>query len=253
MSTKLIVANWKMRPESADVAKKIISEINSKSRGFSGVKLVVCPPFIYLNEVSKVISTSKNITLGAQDVFIGDGVSHTGEVGIELLKKSKVKYILVGHSERRAGEDSDKIVKEKMLGSLKEGLKVILCVGERERNEHGDHFHEIKQQIEDAIIKLPKTFIKNLVIAYEPVWAIGKSESQAMKPEQLHEVTIFIKRLISDTLGVTEVKNIKILYGGSVTKNNSKEIIEKGNVDGLLIGRESLNPKNFLELIQNIK
>ncbi len=253
MSTKLIVANWKMNPKSADEAKDIISEINKKSKSFGDVKVVVCPPFIYLNEVSNVIAISNSIILGAQDVFIGSGVSHTGEVGIELLKRAKVKYIIVGHSERRAEDDTDLIVKEKMLGSLKAGFKVILCVGERERNEHGDHFHEIKQQIEDAIIKLPKKFIKNLVIAYEPVWAIGRPESEAIKPDQLQEITIFIKRLISDTLGAAEVKNIKILYGGSVTKNNSKEIIDRGGVDGLLIGRESLNPKNIVELIQDIK
>jgi len=160
---------------------------------------------------------------------------------------------LVGHSERRTTLDSNEVVKEKMLGSLKEGLKVILCVGEKERNERGDHYHEIKKQIEDAIIKLPKKLIKNLIIAYEPVWAIGRSEGEAIKPDQLHEITIFIKRLISDVLGAKEVRKIKILYGGSVTKNNFKEIIEKGNVDGLLIGRESLKVENFLELIKEIK
>ena len=252
MATKLIVANWKMRPESVDQAKEIISEINKKSKSFGDVKLVVCPPFIYLNEVAKVIATSKNVTLGAQDVFIGEGASHTGEVGIELLKKAKVKYVLAGHSERRAGTDSDAVVKEKMLGSLKEGLKVILCVGEKERNEHGDHYNEVKKQIEDALIKFPKKFIKNIIIAYEPVWAIGRPENEAIKPDQLHEITIFIKRLLSDILGAKEMPKVKILYGGSVTKNNSREIIEKGNVDGLLIGRESLKVDNFIELIKEI-
>lgn len=205
MQTKLVVANWKMNPGSADEAKEIIIEINKKSKSFGDVRLVVCPPFIYLNEVSEVIAKSKKIILGAQDIFIGEGVSHTGEVGVKLLKKAGVKYILVGHSERRAILDSDKIVKEKMLGSLKEGFKVILCVGEKERNEHGDHYHEVKRQIEDAIIKLSKKFIKNLIIAYEPIWAIGRPENEAIKPDQLHEITIFIKRLISDILGAKEV------------------------------------------------
>ncbi len=253
MSTKLIVANWKMNPKSAEDAKKIITEIDKKSKGFGDVRLIVCPPFIFLNEVSKIIRSSKKIVLGAQDVFIGQGVSHTGETGIELLKKSGVKYILVGHSERRATSDSDEVVKEKMLGSLKEGLKVILCVGEKERNEHGDHYNEIREQIEDAIIKLPKKLIKNLIIAYEPVWAIGRPENEAIKSDQLHEITIFIKRLISDFLGAKEVEKVKILYGGSVTKNNFKEIIEKGNIDGLLIGRESLKVDNFIRLIREIK
>jgi triosephosphate isomerase len=252
MDTKLIVANWKMNPASADQAREIINEIKRKSKSFRNVNLVICPPFIFLNEVSEVISSSKRIFLGAQDVFIGQGVSHTGEVGVKLLKKTGVKYILVGHSERRAVLDNDQIVKEKMLGSLKEGLKVILCVGEKERNEHGDHYHEVKKQIEDAITKLPKKLIKNLIIAYEPVWAIGRPENEAIKPDQLHEITIFIKRLISDILGAKEVKKVKILYGGSVTKNNFKQIVERGNVDGLLIGRESLKTDNFLKLINEI-
>lgn len=252
MGNKIIVANWKMNPGSAEKAKEIITEISKKSKSFKDISLVVCPPFIYLNEVSNVISSNKKIILGAQDVFIGQGVSHTGEVGVDMLKKSGVKYVLVGHSERRALLDNDEVVKEKMLGSLKNGLKTILCVGEKERNEHGDHYHEVKKQIEDALIKFPKKYIKNLIIAYEPVWAIGRPENEAIKPDQLHEITIFIKRLISDILGAKEVENIKILYGGSVTKNNAKEIIEKGNVNGLLIGRESLKVENFVELIKEL-
>ena len=252
MSTKLIVANWKMNPASSEEAKEIITEINKKSKNFGDVRLVVCPPFVFLNEVAGVISQSKKIFLGAQDVFVGKGVSHTGEVGVDLLKTAGVKYLLVGHSERRAVLDSNEVVKEKMLGALKEGFKVILCVGEKNRNEHGDHYHEVRKEIEDAIIKLPKKLIKNLIIAYEPVWAIGRPESEAIKPDQLHEITIFIKRLISDILGAKEVEKVKILYGGSVTKNNAKNIFEKGNVDGLLIGRESLKTENFLELIKTV-
>ena len=252
MVNKLIVANWKMNPGSAEKAKEIASEINKKFKSSDDLQLVICPPFIFLNEVSKIISQSKNIILGAQDIFVGQGESHTGEVGIKLLKSAGVKYVLVGHSERREALDTNDVVKEKMMGSLKEGLKVILCVGEKERNEHGDHYHEVRKQIENAIIKLPKGLIKNLIIAYEPVWAIGKPENEAIKPDQLHEITIFIKRLVSDILGAKEVGKVKILYGGSVTKNNFKEIIEKGNVDGLLIGRESLKINNFLELIREI-
>jgi triosephosphate isomerase len=252
MNKKIIVANWKMNPRTEEDAKEIITEINKKSKKFGDIYLVVCPPFIFLNEVSSIISSSKKIILGAQDVFVGQGVSHTGEVGVELLKKAGVKYILVGHSERRATLDSNEVVKEKMLGSLKAGFKTILCVGEKERNEYGDHYNEVKKQIEDAITKLPKKLIKNLIVAYEPVWAIGRPENEAIKPDQLHEITIFIKRLISDILGTKEVEKIKILYGGSVTKNNFKEIIEKGNVDGLLIGRESLKAENLVELLKRI-
>jgi len=134
MVNKLIVANWKMNPGSAEKAKEIASEINKKFKSSDDLQLVICPPFIFLNEVSKIISQSKNIILGAQDIFVGQGVSHTGEVGIKLLKSAGVKYVLVGHSERREALDTNDVVKEKMMGSLKEGLKVILCVGEKEMN-----------------------------------------------------------------------------------------------------------------------
>ena len=253
MANKIIVANWKMNPASVDRAREIVIEINKKSKNFGDINLVVCPPFVYLNEISKIISSSKNIILGAQDVFVGQGVSHTGEVGISLLRAIGVKYVLVGHSERREILDSDDVVREKTRESLKAGLKVILCVGEKDRNEHGDHYREVARQLENAITKLPKKLIKNLTIAYEPIWAIGKPESEAIKPEQLQEMTIFLKRVLSDSLGAKEMSKVKILYGGSITKNNFKEIMEKGNVDGLLIGRESLKVSNFLDLIREIK
>ena len=250
--TKLIVANWKMNPESVEEAKEIAAEIARKSRGFGSVKVIMCPPFLFLSDVAKAVSASKKIILGAQDVFIGTGAAHTGEVSAEMLKTVGVKYVIIGHSERRAVSDTDEIVREKLFGALKDGLKVILCVGEKERNEHGIQYPEIKRQFESALIKLPKKFVKNLVIAYEPIWAIGKSEKEAMQPEALHEMTIFIKRVVSDILGKSEIEKIAILYGGSVTKNNAKEIIEKGNVDGLLVGRESLKTEHFVELVKEI-
>ncbi len=249
----LIVANWKMNPEKEEEAKKIASLISKNARHFGRVKLVICPPYIYLSTVASVISKSKKIYLGAQDVYIGDGVAHTGEVSGEMLKSAGVKYVIIGHSERRAMLDTDEVVKVKLFGALKDGLKVILCVGEKDRNANGDQYNEVKKQLESALTKLPKRFLVNLIIAYEPVWAIGKSENEAMKPEELHEMSIFIKRVISDILKTKDIKKLSILYGGSVTKNNATEIIKKGNVSGLLIGRESLKAENFLELIKELR
>lgn len=250
---RLIIGNWKMNPESVEESRFIANEINKNSKFFKNTNLVVCPPFVFLNEVSKIFIKNKKISLGAQDIFIGRGVSHTGEVGSLMLKKIGVKYIIIGHSDRRESLDNESLVKEKLFGTLKDGFKAILCIGERERNEHGDQYSEVKGQIESAITKLPKRFIKNLIVAYEPIWAIGKSENDAVKPEDLHEMTIFTKRVMSDILGIKEAEKVAILYGGSVTKNNAKEIIEKGNVSGLLVGRESLKPNNFIELIKFIE
>ena len=250
---KIIVGNWKMNPESVEKAKEIASEINKNSKFFKRTNLVICPPFVFLNEISKIFSKNRKISLGAQDIFVGQGVSHTGEVGSDMLKNLNVKYVIIGHSDRRESLDDESLVREKLFGTLKDGFKAILCIGEKERNEHGDQYNEVKGQLESAITKLPKKFIKNLFIAYEPIWAIGKAEGEAVKPEDLHEMTIFIKRVVSDVLGIKEADKISILYGGSVTKNNAKEIIEKGNVSGLLVGRESLKPNNFIELIKSIE
>ncbi len=251
-NTKLIVANWKMNPESSEKAREIAFEIKHKAKSFGKSRIVICPPYLYVNEVAEIIKNSKKLALGVQDVFVGSGLAHTGEIGIEMLKKSGVKYVIVGHSEKRAGGDTDEIVREKLFGTLKAGFKAILCVGEKERNEHGEQFNTVKEQLINAINKLSKKFVKNLIFAYEPVWAIGKSEKEAMKGEELHEMVIFIKKVVSDTLKIKEIEKILVLYGGSVTKNNAKEIIEKGNVSGLLVGRESLKAEDFAELIKEI-
>ena len=250
---RIVIGNWKMNPESVEEAIEIASEINKNTKKFKNTNLVICPPFVFLNEILKVFLKNRSVSMGAQDIFVGNGVSHTGEVGSLMLKNLNIKYVIIGHSDRRESLDDESLVREKLFGALKDGFKAILCIGEKERNEHGDYYNDVKTQIESAINKLPKKFIKNLFIAYEPIWAIGKNEKDAVKPEDLHEMTIFIKRVISDILGIKEAEKISVLYGGSVTKNNAKEIIEKGNVSGLLVGRESLKPNNLIELIKSIE
>ena len=251
-SSRIVVANWKMNPESLEEAKKIASEIRDASRGFNKTKIIICPPFVFLNEIQNIFARSNKIVVGAQDVFAGQGVTHTGEVSAIMLKNSGMKYVIVGHSERRASGDDGMVVKKKLESVLNSGLKAIFCIGEKNRDEHGEQYNEVKEQIESALLKIPKKLISRLIVAYEPVWAIGKSENESMNPEQLHEMTIFIKKILNDIFGIEKAEKVQILYGGSVTKGNAKEIIEKGNVDGLLIGRESLKIKNFIELIKEI-
>lgn len=250
--TKIVVANWKMNPDSAEEAKKIALEIKDASKNFGKTKLIICPPFVFLNEIQNIFARSKKILIGAQDVFAGQGASHTGEVNSVMLKNSGMKYVIVGHSEKRASGDDENIVKKKLESVLNSGMKAILCVGEKNRDEHGTQYSEVKEQIESALSKITKDLISKIIIAYEPVWAIGKTENEAMNPEQLHEMTIFIKKILNDIFGIEKAEKVQILYGGSVTKGNAKEIIEKGNVNGLLVGRESLKAKNFIELIKEI-
>ena len=251
--TKLIVANWKMNPETEAEAKEALNKIKAGLKKEKSSKVIVCPPFIFLDLANRVVGDDKGIILGAQDVFIGQGNSHTGEVGIDMLKELNVKYVIVGHSERKAEGETDEMIAKKLAGVIKNGLKGILCVGEKERNDHGDYYHEIKRQLHSSLDSVSKKSSKDLVIAYEPVWAIGKTESEALGAEKLREMTIFIRKTLSDILGHEEAEKVLILYGGSVGKSNAKELVEGGGIDGLLIGRDSLKPENFLEIVGEIK
>lgn len=246
----LIVANWKMNPETEQEAKSIALEVKDGIKNIKGINIVICPPVIFMDSVKKTMG--KGLILGAQDAFVGSGSSHTGEVGLEMIKKIGAKYILVGHSERRETEDTEEEIREKVSGVLKSGLKAILCIGENERTEHGDYYHEVKIQIISALTGLQKKYTKNLIIAYEPVWAIGNKENKALKSERVYEMAIFIKKILNDIFGQEIAKNIPILYGGSVNKNNAKELLENGRINGLLVGRESLKTQNFIEMTQKI-
>ncbi len=246
----LIIANWKMNPETEQEVKNISLEIKGGIKNIKGLNTVICPPVIFMDAVKKTIG--KSVCLGAQDAFVGYGSSHTGEISLEMIKKTGAKYILVGHSERRETEDTEEEIREKVSGVLKSGLKAVLCIGENERSERGDYYNEVKIQIISALSGLQKKYTKNLIVAYEPVWAIGNKDNKALDSEKLYEMAIFIKKILNDLFGQEIAKNIPILYGGSVNKNNAKEILKNGKVNGLLIGRESLKAQNFIEIIKNI-
>jgi triosephosphate isomerase len=204
-----------------------------------------------LNDVRKIIYGEKTISLGAQDVWQGDGRSITGEIGSEMLSDHDVKYSIIGHSSRRDDCETDGVIAEKIKVSIKNGIIPILCVGEKERNEHGDFYNQIRAQLQEDLSKITKKNSAKIIIAYEPIWAIGKKESDAISPGDLHEMTIFIRKTLSDLFGKDNA-SAPILYGGSVSEKNAKEIFVGGGVSGLLIGRESLKPENFIDLIKEI-
>ncbi len=245
----LIVGNWKMNPNNLKKAEEIFLGIKEATKNLKNTKVVICPPFVYLNDLEKKINNSK-ISLGAQDVFWEKGGSFTGEISPNMLKKDS--YVILGHSERRNLGETDSVISKKIFSAIKANLNVILCIGEKERDAHGEYLLDLRKQILNSIGKLSKIKISKLIIAYEPIWAIGKGENEAMLPEDIHEITIFIKKVLIDISSTKTAFSIPILYGGSVTHNNAKEIITLGEVQGLLVGRESLNPKKFGELLKNV-
>ncbi|PIR57808.1 MAG: triose-phosphate isomerase [Parcubacteria group bacterium CG10_big_fil_rev_8_21_14_0_10_38_31] len=256
MAKKLIIANWKMSPADKETAKKFFISAQKNSRNLKNVDVVVCPPFVYLGVFPPSVQggprTHGQITLGAQDIFWDEKkTSYTGEVSATMLKKLGVKYVIIGHSERREylGEDN-LIVNKKVKYALLAGLKVVLCVGEKKRDEDGEYFNFIKTEIQEGLKSVPNKLVNNLIVAYEPIWAIGKSGKNADSPEKVFEISIYIKKVLVGIFGRQKGENIPILYGGSVDTKNTKGFLSLGGVVGLLVGHKSLEPEAFKEIVE---
>ena len=243
---KYLVGNWKMNPDSPEMAKEIFQGIKKVSKNASGVRVIVCPPFVYLQSMVK-LSEKSGISIGAQDVFQKEVGSFTGEVSATMLKMTGVQYVIIGHSERRnLGEDSE-VIRQKVKLVLNAGLSVVLCVGEKIRDTHGAYLEVVKAQIKDVLAGIDAKLLTKVIVAYEPVWAIGAKE--AMNPSQIHEMAIYVRKALREMYDEATVRAVKVLYGGSVTTTNTESILRDGEVDGLLIGRQSLEPKEFSEII----
>lgn len=241
-----------MNPENAEKARDIFKGIKSAAKDLKNTEVVICPPFVYLSDLEKINGStgSPQVIMGAQDVFWEKSGSFTGEISSNMLKKEGEAYVIIGHSERRELGETDEVISKKIKTALMTGLRVILCIGEKVRDDHGEYLHFLRSQIVNSLGKLPKRYLSKLVMAYEPVWAIGKEE--AMRVSDLHEMTIYIKKVLVEIYGQEKGLPVPILYGGSVNHNNAKELISSGEVQGLLVGRESLNSKKFGELLKNI-
>lgn len=237
-----------MNPVRLDDAKEIASKVKKVGGIIKKTSVVLCPPMIFLPLLSSGKKTS-NIFFGAQDAFFETEGHFTGEVSFSQISGLNVDYVILGHSERRAmGEDND-IVNKKVLAVVGAKMSAILCVGEKEHDSHGDYLHFVKQQIVECLQGISKKSLENIVIAYEPIWAVGAKE--AMKPSDIHEMSIFIKKVLRDTFG-SEADGLPVLYGGDVTTENIADIMRDGFVQGVLVGRESLKPADFVQIIKTV-
>ena len=248
MKHKLIIGNWKTNPMTLDEAKRILRSIRRIVPTLKSTDVVVCPPSIYIP--AALSSRKSEIAVGSQNVFFENQGSFTGEIGPFMLKNMGVEYVIVGHSERRKMGETDEIVSRKIRSLLEAEIRPILCVGEAEHDHGGLYLDILKAQIKNSLAKVQKKYAKNIIIAYEPIWAIGAKES--MDPKIIHEMSIFIKKVLSDMFGHDEALSTPILYGGSVNFRNANDIISLGKVDGLLVGRESVNAPGFVELLKAV-
>ncbi|KKS10881.1 MAG: Triosephosphate isomerase [Parcubacteria group bacterium GW2011_GWB1_41_5] len=237
-----------MNPPTLKEAEQLFSVLAKGASSSKKTEIVICPPFVYLEKLSK-IRTSK-IKLGAQDAFYEEVGAFTGEISGEMLDNLRVKYVILGHSERRALGETNEMVNQKIKAVLAAGLIPILCVGETARDESHDYFNLVKIQLEECLAGVKKTFISKIIIAYEPVWAISTTPNRkdATSADSL-EMAIFFKKILSDKFG-REASRGRIIYGGSVSGKDAGDFLQNGGVDGLLPGRASLDAKKFVEIIK---
>lgn len=236
----LVVGNWKMNPKTAEAAKKLAANVASRGRAVKAA-LVVCPPHPFLSVVPK------RLLLGAQDVFYEEEGAYTGAVSASMLKSAGVRYVIVGHSERRALGDTHEIVREKLRAALEGGLSAILCVGENIRDDDGSYLQELKEQLRSALLGLSRSLVDRLVLAYEPVWAIGTKAKGVLSGEDALHTHLFVRKVLTDLVG-DRGRRVPILYGGSVSAENAGELYRAGAWQGFLVGRESLDADRFIAI-----
>ncbi len=246
---KIVIGNWKMNPVSYDEALKIFNSIKRFSAKLNKTNVVMCPPFIYSYSFIKK-NKDNAVSIGAQNVYSEEQGAFTGEIGPRMLQNIGISHVIVGHSERRSRGETDEDVSKKTQLLHDAGICSVVCIGERERDANGNYLNFIKEQIKNSLSKVNKKSLSKLMIAYEPIWAIGAKE--AMSPRDILEMSLFIKKVISDMFGQSEAKDVPILYGGSVNFRNAGDIISQGQVNGLLVGRESVNPPGFIELLKAV-
>jgi triosephosphate isomerase (TIM) len=244
---KYIIANWKMNPIDVSGAEKLFKGIKKKASKFRNVRTIICPPVVYLDALINLYSGNK-IEFGAQDCFWQNKGSFTGEISPVQIKDLGADYCILGHSERRAQGETNEIVNKKIKVAIDTKLNVILCVGEIKRDESGEHLHFIKAEITEALKGLSKNNLSRVVIAYEPIWAIGGNKDKAMSAHELHQMKLFIQKTMKELYGPRGME-VPIIYGGSSAPENTEELIRGGEVQGLLVGHESLMASRFLEII----
>jgi len=236
----LIVANWKMNPQSLAEAKRLFNSVKKEIKNVKKVKIVICPPFVYLAN----LKLGKNdLRLGAQDVFWEEKGAYTGQISPLMLKDLAIEYVIIGHSERRKYlSETDEMINKKLKVVLKTKLKPILCIGETEKEKKAGQTEKVlKSQLEKSLKNISwDKFQSNLLIAYEPIWAIGTGNP--CHPKEAKKVLLFLRKII---------KKNQILYGGSVNSENARDYIEKAGFQGLLVGGASLNAQEFIKIIRN--
>ncbi len=241
MRRSFIIGNWKMNGSRAE-NDQLLASLSEQAANLNGVELAVCVPFVYIAQASESLAASC-IAFGAQDVSVHPSGAYTGEISVGMLADFNCHYVIVGHSERRQyHQEGNLLVAKKALAALKGGLTPIVCVGETlEQRESGDTLSVIEQQLSSVQAVLDNDSLSQIVIAYEPVWAIGTGLTAS--PEQAQEVHEFIRKKLSGA-----ADKVSVLYGGSVKPDNAKALFQQPDIDGALVGGASLDALAFIQI-----
>ncbi|MFO7827692.1 MAG: triose-phosphate isomerase [Bacteroidales bacterium] len=249
MRKKIVAGNWKMNKTFTE-GLELIQQIMKNASEVKDALLIVAPPFILTSEAAKLLK-STSVKLSAQNCSDYEEGAYTGEISAPMLKSAGAEFVILGHSERRKYfHETDEMVNQKIKLALKSGLKPIVCCGEvlKER-ERDEHFQVVNRQIKGMFDGITAENLKNIIIAYEPVWAIGTGKTAT--PDQAQEMHQFIREKIQHSYGTTVADEITILYGGSCKPSNAKELFANADVDGGLIGGASLKADDFIEIAKS--
>ena len=251
MRKKIVAGNWKMNQDfTAGTAlfSEVLTMVQDEVLGSQQV--IVCPPFIHLNALAQLAKQTPNVAIGAQNCHQAAAGAYTGEVSASMIQSVGAEYVILGHSERRQYfAESDALLAEKVNAALQNGLKPIFCIGETlQERESGNFFALLKTQLQHGVFHLSADAFSAVVLAYEPVWAIGTGLTAS--PEQAQEVHAFIRSLLVEEYGAAVAQSTSILYGGSCNPKNAAELFSQADIDGGLIGGASLKSRDFVDIVK---
>lgn len=249
MRRKLIAGNWKMNNNISE-SLKLVKELNDLINEENKNEVLICPPFTALYAVKQELGKSI-IKLGAQNMHYESNGAYTGEISPIMLKEIGVDYVIIGHSERRQYfNETDNLVNLKIKSALANGIKPILCVGETlEQREKNIQEETVKNQLNNAFMGIDEKDALNVVVAYEPIWAIGTGRTATSS--QANEMALHIRETLKDLYSENSSQNMLILYGGSVKGSNAKELMKQSDIDGALVGGASLKAEEFASIVKN--
>ena len=250
MRKNIVAGNWKMNLNRTE-GIALVEDVLAKLPADNNTHVVFSPSFVYLHKVAKMCANTSKVVAAAQDCSANEKGAYTGEVSANMIASCNARYVVLGHSERRANfKESNELLKTKVGQAFTNDLKVIFCCGESlAQRESGVHFDWIKTQISESLFHLSSEEFKNIVIAYEPIWAIGTGVTAST--EQAQEIHAFVRNILVEQYGNEVALSTSILYGGSCKPSNAKELFSSQDIDGGLIGGASLNSDDFIAITQS--